>query len=93
MKQGIFLQGIEINDLKNFIKEAIVEISNSSIQETPEEPAFYSKQEVADLLGIHANTVDNLRKDGALKFSRIRGSLRISKSDFQKYLANSKKAI
>ncbi len=90
--QGIILQGIEVAEFKNFIKEAVQEAKEKKTEQA-KEPVYYSRHEVAKLLGVHVNTIDNLRRSGELEFSRIGRTLRISQADVQRLLDNKKTAI
>lgn len=51
------------------------------------EKKFYSLQEVADLLGLHINTVRNHIKAGRLHGRRIGRQWRFSEEDLQNYIS------
>lgn len=92
MQNQILLNGIEVAELKDFIKQAVLETRENLPQSKPK-PTYYSRHEVAELLGIHVNTVDNLRREGKLNFSRIGRALRISQDNVQSLLDNQKNEI
>lgn len=92
MESAIYLKGIEVAELKNFIIEAINE-SKESQKEQPVNQRYLTRHEVAELLGVHVVTVDNYRKAGKLVFSRLDRALRISEADVQEFLDNHKTAI
>ena len=92
MQTQILLNGIEVADFKNFIKEAVQEAKANQPEQT-KKPIYYSRKELAELLGVHVNTIDNLRRSGKLKFGRVGRVLRITQKEVQRLLDNQKNTI
>lgn len=49
---------------------------------------LYRPTEAAEILSVGRSTVYELLAEGALKCTKVRGSLRIRRSDLERYVAN-----
>ena len=49
-----------------------------------------NKHEAADILGVSSETIDRLRRSGALPYRKIGALVRFLDSDIQEFIENSK---
>ncbi len=49
---------------------------------------LYTLEEVADILRVSVSTVRRMINDGELKAKRVRGQLRVLKSDLEEYISS-----
>ena len=45
---------------------------------------YYSRKEVAEMLGVTIGTIDRWMAEGAISYSRFNGTIRFKASDIQK---------
>lgn len=75
-------------ELIALIKEAVS--GSTASKKEVREPIYYTRKEVASLLKVHLNSIDNYRRAGLLNFVEIGGTLRISKDQVDSLLNNLK---
>ena len=51
---------------------------------------YYSRQQVADKLGVHINTIRNLMKRGEITGIRVGNNWRIAESEIARYIESAK---
>ncbi|MDT0380288.1 helix-turn-helix domain-containing protein [Streptomyces sp. DSM 42041] len=55
---------------------------------TPAERLLYKPADAAEVLSVGRSTVYELVAEGVLKSTKVRGSMRIRRSDLEHYVAN-----
>lgn len=77
---------ITIDDLEKFKQELIEEIRNLFHLKTTEQKLWLRSSEVRELLGISSGTLQNMRMNGTLSYSKIGGVLFYNYRDIEKLL-------
>ncbi|MDN3606421.1 helix-turn-helix domain-containing protein [Kaistella yonginensis] len=77
-------------DLQQFKVELLESIENLLQGKTTEEKLWLRTSEVRKLLNISSGTLQNLRINGTLPYSKIGGSLFYNKKDIEKLLTSFK---
>ena len=77
-------------DLQQFKVELLESIENLLQGKTTEEKLWLRTSEVRKLLNISSGTLQNLRINGTLPYSKIGGSLFYNKKDIEKLLTSCK---
>jgi hypothetical protein len=77
-------------DLHRFRKELISELAELIKEVRPETPQWIKSQEVRKLLKISPGTLQNLRVNGTLPFTKIGGAIYYSYEDIQKVMQTGK---
>jgi hypothetical protein len=77
-------------DLQQFKVELLESIENLLQGKKTEEKLWLRTSEVRKLLNISSGTLQNLRINGTLPYSKIGGSLFYNKKDIEKLLTNFK---
>jgi len=54
------------------------------------EKVFYTTDDIADMLGFHAETVREWMREGIIPAIKIRGRYRIRREDFERFLEEKK---
>ncbi|WP_267406604.1 MULTISPECIES: helix-turn-helix domain-containing protein [unclassified Chryseobacterium] len=79
---------ITIEDLQEFKTELLEEIKNLFYIKNSEQKLWLKSSEVKELLKISTGTLQNLRINGSLSFTRIGGTLYYNYKDIEKMLEN-----
>lgn len=87
MESKFILHSTPMNDLKEIIKEVVTGAlkDNSRAQQT-DSNKLYTRQEVADLLGLSLPTLHTYTQDGIIKGYRLGTQIRYKHSDVEKAL-------
>lgn len=80
------LEIITRSDLVEFKSELFGELRNLFSQQIPTIKNWMKSREVRKLLGISAGTLQTLRNNGTLGYTRIGGTIYYSSDDIQKAL-------
>jgi excisionase family DNA binding protein len=73
-----------IGDLSEQIKQVHGKLADlEELVQTPNSNRLLTKQQVADILNIHVNTVDNLRRSGKLSSVKLGKVVRLRESDLE----------
>lgn len=80
-------------DLENFKQELLSELRRPSFRPSKQEPQkeWLKSYEVRRLLGISSNTLQSLRLNGTLPFTRVGGLIYYAYEDIRKLMENRKK--
>lgn len=73
-------------DLKRFRDELLTEIRQLVVQRQPEQKQWLKSSEVRKLLGISPGTLQNLRINGALRYTKIGGMMYYRMEDIERLL-------
>lgn len=79
---------VTIEDLQEFKTELLEEIKNLFYIKNSEQKLWLKSSEVKELLKISTGTLQNLRINGSLSFTRIGGTLYYNYKDIEKMLEN-----
>jgi hypothetical protein len=79
---------VTIEDLQEFKTELLEEIKNLFCIKNSEQKLWLRSSEVRELLKISSGTLQNLRINGSLSFTRIGGTLYYNYKDIEKMLEN-----
>lgn len=98
MKKLNFLESfqnllLDIQELKRLLLKVLSTLDNNQIafpENKPLQEEWISVKETCKILGCSEVTLWKLRKDGSLKYSRLRRTIRLKRSDVYNYL-NQKK--
>lgn len=88
MIQNLILHSIPLNELKDFIQEAIQSELTHIKQPTDKDNSerIYTRKEVANLLSISLPTLNVWTKEGTIKAYRIGSQVRYKHSDVEQAL-------
>ena len=87
MESKFILHSTPVNDLKEIIKEVVTGVLKDSSKELqPDSNKLYTRQEVADLLGLSLPTVHTYTQEGIIKGYRLGTQIRYKHSDVEKAL-------
>lgn len=79
---------VTIEDLQEFKTELLEEIKNLFYIKNSEQKLWLRSSEVRELLKISSGTLQNLRINGSLSFTRVGGTLYYNYKDIEKMLEN-----
>ncbi|WP_312824793.1 helix-turn-helix domain-containing protein [Epilithonimonas sp.] len=79
---------VTIEDLQEFKTELLEEIKNLFYIKNSEQKLWLRSSEVKELLKISSGTLQNLRINGSLSFTRVGGTLYYNYKDIEKMLEN-----
>lgn len=68
-------------ELRQIISETIREELKTLIEKQSEQTSLLSRKQAAEFLNVSVGTIDNMKKDGRLRYQLIRGSIRFDKRD------------
>jgi hypothetical protein len=83
-------QLITVEDLERFKDDLIVEIKNLLTPLIQEDKKWIKSSEVRKMLGISPGTLQNLRINGTLPFTKIGGTLYFDYEDIKKVLSTNR---
>lgn len=87
MESKFILHSTPIGDLKEIIKEVVTGVLKDSSKELQtDNNKLYTRQEVAELLGLSLPTVHTYTQEGIIKGYRLGTQIRYKHSDVEKAL-------
>ena len=84
---------IELDELYSMIKKAVVEGNTDNVpypSPTAISPKLMTRNQAAEYLGVHPNTVTLYNRQGKISAAIINGKYRFFESDLLKYLNKTK---
>ncbi|MBY0424169.1 MAG: helix-turn-helix domain-containing protein [Cytophagales bacterium] len=77
-------------DLMRFKRDLLVELKEIIKEKTPEQPQWIKSPQVRKLLNISPGTLQNLRINGTLPYTKIGGVVYYSMDDIEKVMQSKK---
>lgn len=81
MQKTVLFYEFTPQELMQLISETINEEFRKLIEKQSEQTSLLSRKQAAEFLNVSVGTIDNMKKDGRLRYQLIRGSIRFDKRD------------